>query len=103
VADWFIAHLIGANIRIHEDLTNLLFDHDETRLARTLLRLARYGTQGRPQAVLPPVSLAKLARIVGTTPAKIGLLMKRFKRLGFIDARDGLTVHRSLLSVVLHE
>ena len=103
VTEWFIAHLIGANIRIHEDLTNHLFNHDETRLARTLLRLARYGTQGRPQHVLPPVSRATLARTVGTTPAKIGLLMKRFKRLGFIDAGDGLRIHRSLLSVVLHE
>jgi hypothetical protein len=29
--------------------------------------------------------------------------MNRFKRLGHIKYNDGLEVHRSLLSVVLHE
>jgi hypothetical protein len=29
--------------------------------------------------------------------------MNKFRRLGFIDYNGGLTVHRSLLSVVLHD
>jgi hypothetical protein len=29
--------------------------------------------------------------------------MKKFERLGFIDQTDGLTVHRSLMTVVLHD
>ena len=99
----FISHLLGANIRIEEDLTNELFDHDEKRLARTLLLLARYGKQGKPQRVLLRMSAAKLAKMAGTTPAKVDLFMKRFNRLGFIDEDDGLTINSSLLSVVLHE
>jgi len=29
--------------------------------------------------------------------------MNKFKRLGFIDYNDGLKVHNSLLTVVLHD
>ena len=44
LADRFISHMLGTNIRIEEDLLRQLFNHDEKRLARTLLLLARYGT-----------------------------------------------------------
>jgi CRP-like cAMP-binding protein len=80
-----------------------LFNHDEKRLARTLLLLARYGKQGKPRRVLPRMSRAALAKVVGTTSAKIALFMKRFKRLGFIAEGERLTIHDSLLSVVLHD
>jgi hypothetical protein len=29
--------------------------------------------------------------------------MKKFQRLGFIEYKDGLKVHNSLLTVVLHD
>lgn len=103
LADRFIAHMLATNIRIEQDLTNQLFNHDEKRLARMLLLLARYGKQGKPQRVLPRMSQAKLANMVGTTRAKVDFFMKKFKRLGFIEDDDGLTINNSLLSVVLHE
>jgi CRP/FNR family transcriptional regulator, cyclic AMP receptor protein len=103
LADRFIAHMLGTNIRIEQDLTNQLFNHDEKRLARTLLLLARYGKQDTPQRILPQMSQQKLAKIVGTTRAKIVFFMKKFKRLGFIDDDGGLTIDKSLLSVVLHD
>lgn len=103
LADLFITHMLGANIRIEEDLLRHLFDHDEQRLARTLLLLARYGIEEVPERVLPKVSSQKLAKLAGTTRSKVDFFMKKFKRLGFIDDRAGLTVNNSLLSVVLHE
>ncbi len=103
LADRFIAHMLGTNIRIEEDLIDQLFNHHEKRLARTLLLLARYGRQNKPRRVLPQISQETLAKMVGTTRSKVGFFMKKFKRLGFIDNDGGLTVNNSLLSVVLHE
>jgi CRP/FNR family transcriptional regulator, cyclic AMP receptor protein len=103
LADRFIAHMLGANIRIEEDLLDQLFNHHEKRLARALLLLARYGMKDEPQRVLAKVSAQKLAKMAGTTRANVDFFMKKFKRLGFIDDGDGLTINNSLLSVVLHE
>jgi hypothetical protein len=41
--------------------------------------------------------------MVGTTRSRISHFMNKFKKLGFIDYGGGLTVHRGLLSVVLHD
>ena len=103
LAALFITHMLGANIRIEEDLLRQLFNHDEQRLARTLLLLARYGMEEVPERVLPKVSPQKLAKLAGTTRAKVDFFMKKFKRLGFIDDQAGLTINNSLLSMVLHE
>jgi CRP/FNR family transcriptional regulator, cyclic AMP receptor protein len=103
LADRFITHMLGANIRIEEDLVDQLFNHDEKRLARTLLLLARYGRQDTPQPVLPRISQARLAKMAGTTPSKVEFFMKKFKRLGFVEAGRRLTINNSLLSVVLHD
>ena len=45
MSDRFIRHMLTRNIRIEEDLIDQLFNSSEKRLARTLLLLARYGTQ----------------------------------------------------------
>jgi len=103
LADRFITHMLGTNIRIEEDLIDQLFNHDEKRLARTLLLLARYGKQDKPQSVLPRISQTKLAKMAGTTRARVEFFMKKFKRLGFVENGRDLKVHNSLLSVVLHE
>jgi CRP-like cAMP-binding protein len=103
LADRFIAHMLGTNIRIEEDLLEQLFTHDEKRLARTLLLLARYGMKDEPERVLPKMSPQKLARMAGTTRSNVDFFMKKFKKLGFIEDNGELTVNNSLLSVVLHE
>jgi CRP/FNR family cyclic AMP-dependent transcriptional regulator len=102
-ADRFIAHLLTRNARIEADLIDLLFNSAEKRLARTLLLLARYGEQDRPQRVIPRISQQTLADMVGTTRSRVSFFLTRFKRMGFIEEEDGLTIHSSLLSVVLHD
>src|ERR1700685_3745216 len=52
-SDRFITYMLSRNIRIEEDLVDQLFNSSEKRLARTLLLLARYGQQDKPQRVLP--------------------------------------------------
>jgi CRP/FNR family cyclic AMP-dependent transcriptional regulator len=103
LADRFIAHMLGTNIRIEEDLIDQLFNHQEKRLARALLLLARYGKEDKPQRVLPKMSQETLAKMVGTTRSKVDFFMKKFKRLGFIEDDGRLKINNSLLSVVLHE
>jgi CRP-like cAMP-binding protein len=101
-ADRFIAHMLVRNIRIEEDLIDQLFNSSEKRLARTLLFLARYGQEGTASRKLPALSPERLAEMVGTTRPRIDGVMNKFRKLGFIDTKGGVTVNNSLLSVVLH-
>jgi CRP/FNR family transcriptional regulator, cyclic AMP receptor protein len=103
LADRFIAHMLGTNIRIEEDLLDHLFNDHEKRLARALLLLARYGMKDEPERVLPKMSRQKLAKMAGTTRSNVDFFMRKFKKLGFIADDGGLTINNSLLSVVLHE
>ena len=104
LSDRFIAYMLSRNIRIEEDLIDQLFNSSEKRLARALLLLARYGTQDRTRRVLPKMSQATLADMIGTTRSHVGAFMNKFKRLGFIeDDPAGLKINNSLLNVVLHD
>jgi CRP/FNR family cyclic AMP-dependent transcriptional regulator len=103
LSDLFIAHILDRNIRIEEDLIDQLFNSSEKRLARALLLLAQYGAEGKGERVLPKVSQEVLAEMVGTTRSRVNFFMNRFRKLGLIDYNGGITVHNSLLSVVLHD
>jgi CRP/FNR family cyclic AMP-dependent transcriptional regulator len=102
-SDRFMSHMLSRNIRIEEDLIDQLFNSSEKRLARTLLLLARYGKEDQPQGVIPKVSQETLAEMIGATRARVNFFMNKFRKLGFIHYNGGLQVHKSLLSVVLHE
>jgi len=99
----FVAHLLSRNIRIEEDLVDQLFNSSEKRLARVLLLLANFGKDGVPQTVIPKISQETLAGIVGTTRSRVNFFMNRFRRLGFIEYHGSVTIHSSLLNVVLHD
>ena len=99
----FIAYMLSRNIRVEEDLIDQLFNSTEKRLARTLLLLARFGKTNGPQRILPKVSQETLAKMIGTTRSRVNMFMNKFKKLGFINNKNGLEVNNSLLSVVLHD
>jgi CRP/FNR family transcriptional regulator, cyclic AMP receptor protein len=103
LSDRFITYMLQRNIRTEEDLIDQLFNSSEKRLARTLLLLARYGKEDKPQRVIPKVSQETLAEMVGTTRSRVNFFMNRFRQMGFIKYNGGLQVNNSLLSVVLHE
>ena len=103
LSDRFIAYMLERNTRIEEDLIDQLFNSSEKRLARTLLLLARYGKQEKPQWDIPKVSQETLAEMIGTTRSRVNCFMNKFKKLGFIEYNGGLHVNDSLLSVVLHD
>ena len=103
-SDRFVSYMLARNIRVEEDLVDQLFNSSEKRLARTLLLLARYGKEDQPEGLIPKVSQETLADMIGTTRARVNFFMNKFRKLGFIQYNnDGCQVHKSLLSVVLHE
>ena len=102
-SDRFISYVLSRNIRIEEDLVDQLFNSSEKRLARTLLRLARYGKQSQPHQDLPRISQETLAEMVGTTRSRVNFFMNKFRKLGFIQYNGGLRINNSLLTVVLHD
>ena len=103
VSELFVTHLLSRNIRYEADLVDQLFNSSEKRLARILLLLAQFGNESKAERVLPPINQEHLAQMVGTTRSRVSHFMMKFKKLGFIDYADGLTVHSGLLSVVLHD
>ncbi len=102
-SDRFIAYMLARNIRVEEDLIDQLFNSIEKRLARTLLMLAQYGKRNRPQKMLPKLSQATLAEMIGTTRSRVNFFMNKFRKLGFIKYNGEVKIDNSLLSVVLHE
>jgi CRP/FNR family transcriptional regulator, cyclic AMP receptor protein len=103
LSDLFRVHMLARNIRIEEDLVDQLFNSSEKRLARTLLLMARYGQEDKPQQVVHQLSQETLAEMVGTTRSRVNFFMNKFRDLGFIEYNGGLKVNSSLLSVVLHD
>jgi len=102
-SDRFVSYMLSRNIRVEGDLIDQLFNSSEKRLARTLLLLARYGKEDQPEGIIPKVSQETLAEMIGTTRSRVNFFMNKFRKLGFIHYNGGLQVHKSLLSVVLHE
>jgi CRP/FNR family transcriptional regulator, cyclic AMP receptor protein len=97
----FIHHILSQNVHIQSKLVDQLFNSSEKRLARTLLRLAGYGTSGRPRHTLPMLSLDALATQIGATRSRVSFFMNRFRKSGFIEFNGRLTINGSLLAVLL--
>lgn len=102
-ADLFLEHLLSRNLRLEEDMAYQILNSHEKRLARLLLMLANFGQKGRPKSVIPKVSFEALAQMIGTTIARVGVFMRKFRRLGFIDYNGEMKINNSLLNVVIHD
>jgi CRP-like cAMP-binding protein len=102
-AELFIAHLLARNSRVEEDLVDQLFNSSEKRLARTLLLLANFGKEGKPEPIIAKVSQETLAEMIGTTRSRVSFFMNKFRKLGLIDYNGSIEIHSSLLNVVLRD
>jgi CRP-like cAMP-binding protein len=102
-SELFISYLLARNSRIEEDLVDQLFNSSEKRLARLLLLLANFGKEARPDPIVGKISQETLAEMIGTTRARVSHFMNKFRKLGYIDYNGHLTVHNSLLNVVLYD
>jgi CRP/FNR family transcriptional regulator, cyclic AMP receptor protein len=100
----FVAYLLARNARAQEDLVDQLFNSSEKRLARALLLLAQFGKDGSaPETVIPKISQEVLAEMIGTTRSRVNFFMNRFRQMGFIAYNGKLSIHTSLLNVILHD
>jgi CRP/FNR family transcriptional regulator, cyclic AMP receptor protein len=92
---------------LEEDLCDQLFNHSEKRLARILLKLARFSLRGvLPAAKMLRISHETLAEMVGTTRSRVTHFMNKFRKLGLIDYKgnEEIIVRAELLTdVVLHD
>jgi CRP/FNR family cyclic AMP-dependent transcriptional regulator len=102
-SELFMAYLLTRNSRVEADLIDQLFNSSEKRLARLLLLLAHFGSEGVPQPILVDISQETLAEMIGTTRSRVSHFMNKFRKLGLISYNGKIEVHNSLLNAVLHE
>ena len=99
----FFRFLLDRNEKLKEDLIDQLFSSSEKRLARILLTLANVeATIDHPRTIDLPITQETLANMVGTTRSRINQFMTKFRKLGHIEYGDRITVHNSLLNIILN-
>jgi CRP-like cAMP-binding protein len=102
-SDIFLKSLLLRSMRTQADLIDQLFNSSEKRLARILLLMAEFGQQGEQETLIPPITQETLAEMIGTTRSRVSFFMNRFRKLGFIEYKGRIRVHKSLLNVILHD
>jgi CRP-like cAMP-binding protein len=105
VSEFFLSHLLESNVHYEQNLVHQFFDSSEKRLARILLRLAQSGKKSKSKTIVPSINQENLAKMVGTTRSRISFFMNKFKKLGFVDYDDklSLAVNNSLFNVLLDD
>ena len=98
----FITYMLERNPKTEADVDQL-FNSSETRLARALLILARYGKEGKSETISATISQETLAELVGTRRSRVNFFMNKFRKMGFIHYNGGLQVDSSFLNVVSHD
>jgi CRP/FNR family transcriptional regulator, cyclic AMP receptor protein len=102
-SELFTTCLIKRSIRMQADLVDQLLNSTEKRLARLLLILSNYGTEGQPESIAPSINQEMIAEMIGASRSNVNLFMNKFRKLGFIEYNGNIKVNRSLLDAVLHE
>ena len=102
-SDLFLKFLLARSMRTQADLIDQLFNSSEKRLARILLLMAEFGKPDDTETLIPPITQETLAEMIGTTRSRVSFFMNRFRKLGFIEYKGRIRVHKSLLNVVLHD
>jgi len=106
-AEFFVMYVLNRTVRLTDDLIDHMFNSSEKRLARILLLLANYGKEDRVETVINNIDHQTLAHMVGTTRSRVNFFMNKFRKLSYIDYNSDyssrISVHNSLLNVVLHD
>jgi CRP-like cAMP-binding protein len=102
-AEFLVMYVLNRTVRVTDHLIDQMFNSSEKRLARVLLLLANYGKEGRAETVINKIDHQTLAQMVGTTRSRVNFFMNKFRKLGYIDYNGRISIHSSLLSVILHD
>jgi CRP/FNR family cyclic AMP-dependent transcriptional regulator len=81
-SEMFVSHLLARTIRVEADMVDQLFNSSEKRLARTLLWLANFGKEGRPEPIAAKISQETLAEMIGTTRARVSFFHEQVSKAG---------------------
>ena len=100
-AEQFAVHLMRRVARLEQDQIDLTLNSLEKRLARALLLMASLDADSERQSVLERCTEDMLAEMLGAVPARIGSLLRKFQRAGYIGEGEPLRVHSSLAGVLL--
>jgi CRP/FNR family transcriptional regulator, cyclic AMP receptor protein len=96
-----VQYLACCNAMQQEVIGSLLTENSEQRLAKVLLQLGTPpGTNNsNGQAIISGILQDDLAAMVGTTRSRVGLFLKRFRELGYIElnADHSLTIKSEML------
>ena len=103
LSEMYMKFLLARSMRTQADLVDQLFNSSERRLARILLLLAEFGELGKPDSFIPPITQETLAEMVGTTRSRVSFFMNRFRKLGLIEYKGRIRVHKALINVILHD
>jgi CRP-like cAMP-binding protein len=103
LSDLFVKFLLEKSMKTQADLIDQLFNSSERRLARILLLMAEFGKPGDPETLIPAITQETLAEMIGTTRSRVSFFMNRFRKLGFIEYKGRIRVHKSLLNVILYD
>lgn len=97
----FVEHTVSRTARLTADLVDQLLYSCEARLARALVALAVPDSSDPMRYTLPNVTQEFIARMVGTTRSRVNHFLGKFKKLGFVEERDGaLQLNPALLFAV---
>jgi CRP/FNR family cyclic AMP-dependent transcriptional regulator len=99
----FLNFILDRNQKLQADLIDQLFNSSEKRLARILLTLANTGLGDQSNLIDMPITQETLANMVGTTRSRINQFMNKFRKLGYIDYNGQITVHNSLMNIILRD
>jgi CRP/FNR family transcriptional regulator, cyclic AMP receptor protein len=102
-SEFFVMYVLKRTARLTDNLVDQLFNSSEKRLARVLLLLANYGKEGRTETVISKIDQETLAQMIGATRNRVNFFMNKFRKLGLIEYNGKISVHSSLLRVVLHD
>jgi CRP-like cAMP-binding protein len=102
-SEFFVMYVLKRTARLTDNLVDQLFNSSEKRLARVLLLLANYGKEGHTETVINKIDQETLAQMIGATRSRVNFFMNKFRKLGLIEYNGRISVHSSLLRVVLHD
>jgi len=95
-SEFFISRILTRSARVEADLVDQLFNSSEKRLARQLLLLANFVTEGRSETIKVKISQGTLAEMIGTTRSRVSFFMNKFRKLGLIDYNGDIHVHNAM-------
>ncbi len=99
-AELYTSYLMLQHARDQENLADLLTNSAEKRLARILLQLADFEPEGDLKPIPIRISQETLAEMVGTTRSRVNYFLNKFRRLGLIEYKGNLVVHRALSNII---